>query len=79
MVDYTGPGREHIERLPILVSGHDVDKLLSVPKLCDGTAARMNLEIVETLEEKDGRNELLVCALTLRHRTLGLLEEFVYV
>jgi len=37
--------------LPILVSGQDVVKLLSVPKLCDGTAARITHEIVETLEE----------------------------
>jgi len=33
MDDFTGPGREHIDRLPILVSGQNVVKLLSVPKL----------------------------------------------
>ena len=33
----TGPGRERVDRLPILVSGQNMVKLLSVPKLHDGT------------------------------------------
>ena len=37
--DYTGPGHEQVDLLPILVSGHNVVKLLSVPKLHNGTAA----------------------------------------
>jgi hypothetical protein len=51
MDDYTAPGRERVDRLPILVSGHNVVKLLSVPKLHDGTAATTSQEIVRTMDE----------------------------
>jgi len=51
MDDNTGPGREHVDRLILLVSGHDVVKLPSVPKLCDSTTASMTHEFVATSEE----------------------------
>ena len=38
MEDLTGPGRERVDRLPLLVSGQNIVKLLSIPKLHDGTA-----------------------------------------
>jgi hypothetical protein len=79
MDDFTGPGRERIDRLPVLVSGHDVVKLLSVPKLEDGTAATMTREIVATVDEWGLRDRLRACVLTLQHQTLELLEEFVFV
>ena len=46
MEELTGPGCKRVERLPILVSGHDVIKLLSVPKLDDGTAVTMSHAVV---------------------------------
>lgn len=51
MNDLTGPGRERVERLPILVSGQDVMKLLSVPKLQDGTAPTMTQAVVNAIDE----------------------------
>ena len=51
MDDFTGPGREHIDRLTILVSGQNVVKLLSVPKLYDGTAATISQTVTETMDE----------------------------
>jgi len=53
MEDLTCPGRERVDRLPILVSGQNVVKvkLLSVPKLNDGTASTMTQEIVECINK----------------------------
>ena len=39
MPDDTDPGRGCVDRLPIMVSGKDVTKLLAIPKLQSGTAA----------------------------------------
>ena len=47
MEELTGPGCKRVEHLPILVSGHDVIKLLSVPKLDDGTAVTMSHAVVD--------------------------------
>ena len=47
----TGPERGKVDRLPILVSGQDVVKLLSVPKLQDGTAASMAQAITQTIDD----------------------------
>ena len=49
--DFTGPGREHVDRLPVLVSGENVVKLLSIPKLHDGTATTITKAVTETIEE----------------------------
>ena len=51
MDDLTGPERGKVDRLPILVSGQDVVKLLSVPKLQDGTAASMAQAITQTIDD----------------------------
>lgn len=51
MDDLTGPERGKVDRLPILISGQDVVKLLSVPKLQDGTAASMAQAITETIDD----------------------------
>ena len=51
MDDFTVPGHERVDRLPILVSGQDVVKLLSVPKLRDGTANTMTREILQTMDD----------------------------
>lgn len=41
MPDFTETGRGCVDRLPIMVSGKDVTKLLAIPKLQSGTAAVM--------------------------------------
>jgi len=51
MDDYTGPGRDRVDCLPILVSGQNIVKLLSVPQLHDGTAPTMTRHIVECIDE----------------------------
>ena len=38
MDDFTIPGHKRVDRLPVQVSGKNVVKLLSVPKLHDGIA-----------------------------------------
>lgn len=58
MDDLTGPGRERVDRLPILVSGQDVTKLLSVPKLHDGTAVTMTRAVVDTVDEWGLRDKI---------------------
>ena len=54
MEELTGPGCKRVERLPILVSGHDVIKLLSVPKLDDGTAVTMSHAVVDDSMDECG-------------------------
>jgi hypothetical protein len=56
MDDFTGPGRERVDHLPILVSGQDVVKLLCVPKLHDGTAVTMSRAVTENMDEWGLRN-----------------------
>jgi len=51
ILHFTGPGREHVDRLPILVSGQNVVKLLSIPKLHDGTAATISQAVMEIMNE----------------------------
>lgn len=51
MDDFTLPGHERVDRLPILVSGQNVIKLLSVPKLHNRTATTMMHEIVQTIDD----------------------------
>ena len=51
MEGITGPGRERVDRLPILVSGENMVKLLSVPKLHDGTAVTMMNAVVGSMDE----------------------------
>ena len=43
--------KQHVERLPILVSGKGVEKLLRVPKLPAGTGEDQATAVVESLEE----------------------------
>lgn len=43
--------KQHVERLPILVSGKGVEKLLGVPKLPGGTGEDQATAVVEALEE----------------------------
>src|SRR6218665_3793929 len=51
MKDLTGPGRDRVDRLPLLVSGQNIVKLLSVPKLHDGTAVTMMNSVVDSMDE----------------------------
>ena len=51
MEDYTGSLHGRVDRLPILVSGQNVIKLLAVPKLHDQTAETITQSIVETIYE----------------------------
>jgi hypothetical protein len=36
MEDIPGPGRDYVDRLPVLVSGQNIVTLLKIPKLYDG-------------------------------------------
>jgi len=56
--DFTGPGREHVDCLPILVSGQNVVKLLSIPKLHDGTAATISWAVTESMDEWGLQNHI---------------------
>lgn len=58
MEDLTGPGCKRVDRLRILVSGHDLIKLLSVPKLDDGTAVVMSHAVVDSIDEWGLRNRI---------------------
>src|SRR6218665_847930 len=49
--DFTSPGKKKVDRLPILVSGQNVVKLLSVPKLCNGTAVKMSEAVIDCMDE----------------------------
>ena len=51
MEDLTGPGRELVDRLPLLVTGQNIMKLLSVPKLHDGTTVTMTNSVVDSMDE----------------------------
>ena len=51
MEDFTDPGRNQADCLLILVSGQDVVKLLSVPKLHDGTANTMKCAVLDCIDE----------------------------
>ena len=47
-----------VERLPVLVSGLDVVKLLAVPKLPNGTAAAMTQAILTTVDDRKLRDRI---------------------
>jgi hypothetical protein len=53
MDDFTGlnSGKLQVDRLPILVSGENVVKLLSVPKLHNGTADVTATGIINVTDE----------------------------
>lgn len=51
MDNLTGPERDRVDRLPVLVSGHDVVKLLAVPKLENATAILTTGAIVNIIDE----------------------------
>ena len=51
MEDFTSPVCKRMDRLPILISGHDVIKLLSVPKLNDETAVTVSHAMVDSMDE----------------------------
>src|SRR6218665_1427926 len=46
--DFTSPGKKKVDRLPILVSGQNVVKLLSVPKLCN---VKMPEVVIDCMDE----------------------------
>ena len=56
--DFTGPGRDQIYWLPILVSGQNVVKLLSVPKRHDEIALKMTRAVVDSTDEWGLRNRI---------------------
>jgi len=51
VADYTGPGRERVDRLPIFLSGQNVVKLVFVPKLHDNTAVTVANEISKAIDD----------------------------
>ena len=70
--DFTGSGRHQVDRLPILVSGQNVVKLLSVPKLHDGTALTMAHAVVDSTDEWGLRNRIKgLCFDTTASNTCG--------
>src|SRR6218665_102077 len=44
-------GKEHVDRLPVLVSGHGVNKLLGVSKLTSGTGENMAAAVYTLLQD----------------------------
>ena len=44
-------GKEHVERLPIVVTGCGIEKLIAVPKLQDGTGESSSTAVVESLRD----------------------------
>jgi len=58
MEDFTGPECKRMDRLPMLISGHDVMKLLSIPKLNDGTEVMMSHAMVDSMDEWGLRNRI---------------------
>jgi len=78
MDNFTGPGREHVDHLPILISGQNVVKLLSIPNLHDGTAATISQAVMETMNEWDCRTTSRVCASILQLQTLEQKVEFAF-
>lgn len=46
-------GKEKVDRLPVLVTGLNIDKLLGVPKLLGGTGENMAASIFSQIEEWD--------------------------
>ena len=43
--------KQHVDRLPILLSGPNIDKLLGVPKLTSGTGEQQANAVVDALQE----------------------------
>lgn len=56
--DFTRNERDRVDRLPVLVSGQQVVKLLSVPKLDNGTAASISKAIIQSIDEWGLRNRI---------------------
>jgi len=69
MDDFTGPERGKVDRLPILVSGQDVIKLLSVPRLHDGTAATMTQAITQSIDDWGLKDWISLCFDTTASKT----------
>jgi len=44
-------GKKHVDRLPILVSGHGISKLLGVPKLVSGTGEVVATAVFNTIAD----------------------------
>lgn len=42
---------EHLDRLPVLISGAEVDQLLGVPKLLSGTREAQSTAVLDCLEK----------------------------
>src|SRR5688572_15620925 len=51
MDNLTSTGRDSVDRLPVLVSGHHVEKLLAVPKLENATAIVTKRAMVQVIDE----------------------------
>jgi hypothetical protein len=52
MDKFTAPDQKIVNMLPVLVSGHDVIKLLSVSKLQDVSVQAMMKSISDTMDEE---------------------------
>src|SRR5688572_18702233 len=69
MPDLTGTERGCVDRLPIMVSGKDVTKLLAIPKLKSGTAAVMSDACLAEIRSWDWKTESWPCVSTQRRAT----------
>src|SRR5688572_11697478 len=47
----SGPLRKIVDRLPILVSGQNVVRLLSIPKLRNGASVKMSDAVIDNMDE----------------------------
>ena len=65
--------KEHIDRLPVLISGAGVEQLLGVPKLPSGTAEAQASAVLRCLEELGITDRVVALCLILQPVTLGLI------
>src|SRR6218665_1294253 len=66
------PGKEHVDRLPVLLSGHGVNKLLGVPQLTSGTGENTGAAVYILLQNWSVADRVkAICALTRHRQILG--------
>ena len=63
--------KEHVDRLPVFISGLGVSQLLGVPKISSGTGEAKASAVMTCLEECDLYEKVKACALTQLHLALA--------
>ena len=52
--------KEHVNRLPVLISGVDVEQLLGLPKLASGTGEAQAAAVVSFLKDWDVLDRVVI-------------------